>query len=418
MGRRIRVFEHEKLTIHKDELGRQLTPFELAKLYAYNDRNNNIYFTGVRDGIKFGNYVGVIQIGGLTLEILPKADNHEPSEEELKQQLAKWQKVLLRMLAICRHIKVDAVSEANLERRHHSLLDLYFDIFLEDVKKLIRQGLIKKYHKNTGNLNKLKGRLIFSTHIGQNLVHQERFYTEHQVYDHEHLHHQILLKALSVLTIVSRNPVIQDKVNRVKMDFPDIKAIDITAHHFTIPRENRKTAPYNEAIKIAKMIILNYSPDIKTGGENMLALLFDMNKLWEEYIYHMLVKENVPGYSISFQNSQKFWAHKTIRPDLVITYSSENGSHIKYIIDTKWKLVDARNPSDGDLKQMFAYNIYWGAKKSMLLYPKVYDQDEKFGIFHQGNLDGHYCKLGFIQVVTEDGKLDMNIGKAILRKLE
>jgi hypothetical protein len=32
----------------------------------------------------------------------------------------------------------------------------------------------------------------------------------------------------------------------------------------------RKTAPYNEALKIAK-ILLNYSPDIKGGDENMLV---------------------------------------------------------------------------------------------------------------------------------------------------
>jgi 5-methylcytosine-specific restriction enzyme subunit McrC len=415
MSRKIQVFEFEKLTLHKDQHGRYLTQKELERLYAYNDNNHQIYFTGIRDGIKFQNYVGVIQVGGLTLEILPKADKKLTYSEADYQN---WQKVLLNMLAICRHIKIDAVSEAELKKRPLSLLDLYFKIFLDEVVKLIRQGLIKKYHKDEGNLTALKGRILFAQHIHKNLIHQERMYTEHQVYDHENLHNQILLKALKVLSIVSIDPFILDQINRIKIDFPDIKEIDIRASHFENLKENRKTKPYDEAIKIAKMIILNYSPDISTGKEHLLALLFDMNKLWEEYIYRMLVRTNAPSFSFSFQNSKRFWEHKSIRPDLVITKKAEDGPDEIFVIDTKWKIIDSRHPSDDDLKQMFVYNAYWESSKSMLLYPKTFDQEEKFGTFHKGLPHDHHCKLGFINVVDASGKLDMNIGWEVLGKME
>ena len=74
MSRVIQVFEFEKLTLYKDWRDRYLEPRELEKLYEFNDNNDNLYFTGIRDGVKFNNYVGVIQIGGLTIEILPKTD--------------------------------------------------------------------------------------------------------------------------------------------------------------------------------------------------------------------------------------------------------------------------------------------------------------------------------------------------------
>ena len=415
MARLIQVFEFEKLTLHKDQQGRFLHPDELEKLYAYNDRNNNIYFTGIRDGIKFQNYVGVIQVGGLTLEILPKADKKQTNDSTDYQ---KWHDVLLNMLATCRLIKVDAVSEASLQKRQHSLLDLYFKIFLDEVRQLIRLGLIKKYHKQEGHVTALKGRIVFAKQISKNLIHQERTYTEHQVYDHEHIHNQILLKALKVLSIVSANPFILDSINRIKFDFPNIREIDITTSHFDHLKDNRKTKPYDEAIKIAKMIILNYSPDIKSGRENLLALLFDMNKLWEEYIYRMLVRTNSPSFSFTYQNTKRFWEHKTIRPDLVITKRNENGPDEIFVIDTKWKIIDTRHPSDDDLKQMFVYNAYWESNKSMLLYPKTFDQNEKFGTFHKGMPNAHHCKLGFVHVVDGSGKLDMNIGKEVLSKME
>ena len=160
MGRIIQVFEYERLTTSKDSLGRYLTLTELQKLYDYNDRNNNTYFTGIRDGIKFQNYVGVIQIGGLTLEILPKTDRKQHST---LNEYTQWQGALLRMLGICNYIKVDSVSETDLERRYHSLLDLYFSLFLDEVNGLLRRGLIKKYRKNNGQVKALKGRLNFIT---------------------------------------------------------------------------------------------------------------------------------------------------------------------------------------------------------------------------------------------------------------
>ena len=77
MSRTIQVFEHETLTLHEDQWGQRLTQDELSRLYEFNDKYENSYFTGIRNGIKLGSYVGVIQIGGLTLEILPKVDKRK-----------------------------------------------------------------------------------------------------------------------------------------------------------------------------------------------------------------------------------------------------------------------------------------------------------------------------------------------------
>jgi len=412
--RLIRVFEHEKLTIHPDDHGQRLTPTELTRLYDYNDLNNNIYFTGIRDGIKFSNYVGVIQIDGLTLEILPKADRKHHYK---KEDYDAWQSVLLRMLATCNHVNVQTVSEASLSRRYHSLLDLYFILYLEELSRLIHQGLIKKYRNTHGNLNALKGRIIFPKNLQHNLIHKERIYTDHQLYDYEHLLNQVLLKGLSVLSIVSQNPLITDRIHRVKLDFPEIREIPITRFHFDKLKINRKSEPYRRALDIARMIILNFRPDIRSGNDNMLALLFDMNKLWEEYVYRMLLKESCPEVSVSFQNSKKFWENKSIRPDLVVTHTQPSGEKEHYIIDTKWKVIDTNHPSDDDLKQMFVYNAYWQADKSMLLYPRTQSQPEKFGVFHKGIPQQSRCKLGFVNVLNDNGKLNKGLGNEILEKL-
>jgi 5-methylcytosine-specific restriction enzyme subunit McrC len=416
MSRVIQVFEYEKLTLREDWRGRKLEESELNRLYEFNDKNDNNYFTGIRDGVKFKNYVGVIQIGGLTIEILPKADNIKPDDE----CYSTWHTALLNMLRICKHINVISMSEANLKRKNHSLLDLYFEMYLNEVEKLLRTGLIKNYRKTSSNILALKGRLDFNKNIQQNLIHQERFYTNHQVYDYENIANQILLKGLSILSTVTNSPFLKDKISRLKLSFPEIKEIEIRKSHFDILKQNRKTVPYAGALQIAQMIILNYSPDIRSGKENMLTLLFDMNKLWEEYIYRMLMRSKKDNTTVNFQNKQKFWENRTIRPDLVINRIEGDVSET-YVIDTKWKVLDVKKPkpSDDDLKQIYAYNMYWNAKRSMLLYPNSKGIDEKFGNYWKGRESSeiNQCKVGFVNILDEENFLNLNIGKEILSKL-
>ena len=89
-------------------------------------------------------------------------------------------------------------------------LHLYFEMYLEEVQHLLRVGLIKQYRRDSSNVLALKGRLDFNKNIQHNLIHQERFYTEHQVYDFENIINQIIRMyiALSKLARISRLPTI------------------------------------------------------------------------------------------------------------------------------------------------------------------------------------------------------------------
>jgi len=393
----IQVFEYQKLRYNDDFKGFEEHHFDA--MVQFNERNDNKYFEVIHKGVRFKSFVGVIQIAGLTIEILPKADKYENASKDL------WQSVLLNMLRVCKHIKVDNISEASLKKRFNSILDVYFEMYLNEIEELIKKGLIKKYRRLQRNQLALKGKLVFSKNIQHNLIHKEKFYCENQIYDKDHLHHQILLKGLKVLDCLINNSS-RDRLNRLLFNFDDIKEINITSNHFQQITLNRKTTPYKRSIDIAKMLILNYSPNLNSGRDNMLTLLFDMNKLWEEYIYRILQKHKPEGYSVSFQNSTDFWEEKKIRPDIVIT----NDVKEVFVIDTKWKIVENNNPSDDDLKQMFAYNLHWKAEKSLLLYPKTLQEDLDYGNYHfqpmhqNGNDEitklKNKCRLGFVSVVS------------------
>jgi len=422
----IKVFEHEKLTIHSDDLGRRITTAQFEKLCQFNDKNNNKYFTVIRNGIKFSQYVGVIRIGNLTIEILPKADKQIARNKlELESTSKTWQSVLLKMLAISGELELETVSEASLRKRTN-LLDLYFEIYLTELDKLLRRGLTKKYRSNSANVKALKGRLEFAGHIRQNLVHQERFHTTHQHYDHEHLLNQILLRGLQILSTITNGTHLQDKIRKLQFYFPEIRQQTITSASFDKVRLTRTTRDHVKALRIAKMLILNYSPDISKGDENMLALLFDMNKLWEKYIYKKLKAKENENLHVIYQAHDLFWESKRIFPDIVIerkqTIKNIEGNTEDiwepYIIDTKWKLIDVNKPSDDDLKQMYVYNMYWDSPKCLLLYPQFGDStDSGFGKFHKGRSGSNQCKIGFVNVLDDEGKLNPLIADEALKKI-
>ena len=401
----IQVFEYQKLRY--DDSG-YFRKHHFDAMVKFNELHQNKYFTIIHQGIRFGSYVGVIQSGGLTIEILPKADNNENADKNL------WQNVLLNMLKICKKIQVESISETQLKKRYHSILDVYFELYLNEIERLVKKGLIKKYRKKQSNQNALKGKLLFAQNIQQNVVHKEHFYCEHQVYDKNHLLHQILYKGLLVLKAFV-NDSLKDKLNRLLFEFQDIENINIQKKHFDKIIIDRKNNDYQKAINIAKIIILNYSPRLNYGNENLLTLLFDMNALWEEYIFRILQKHKTEEIEVSFQNSDKFWENKRIRPDIVLKTKDET-----FVIDTKWKIIEVNNPSDDDLKQMFVYNLHWKAEKTLLLYPKTNQIDSNFGTFHYDNL-GKKCKLGFVDVTNENERSIQNsrfIVNEILKKLE
>ena len=155
----------------------------------------------------------------------------------------------------------------------------------------------------------------------------------------------------------------------------------------------------------------------------MIALLFDMNKLWEEYIYRMLAKLQTDDLKVQFQNRQHFWETKLIKPDIIVEkhYYNALGKKVieNYVIDTKWKLIDPKKPGDDDLKQMYAYNMYWNAKRSMLLYPNSKRIKENFGSFWKGREDPkkNQCKVAFVNVLNQNNQLNLEIGNSIIDKL-
>ena len=410
----ISVFEHERLTIND---GRSFKKRHLEALITFNDNNKNKYFTVIRDGVKFSQYVGVIQAGNLTIEVLPKADKDSSVVQSSKPT---WRKVLLDMLSECKFIKIDHFDKAQLNLRENSILEIYIKLFLAEVNKLVQNGLVKKYKLNEGNKTALKGRLDFGKNLSCNLIHKERFYVHFSEYDRDNIYNRLLLKTLNLIAKINLAPSITCEISRLLLDFPQLPDCIVSAHTFEKLVVDRKTESYEEALLISKMLLLNYRPDISGGTDHVISLLFDMNKLWEEFIFRRLKREEYAfGISVNRQQKAYFWKQefskesKTVRPDILVNYGQK-----QIIVDTKWKILDGFTPLDDDLQQMFIYNLFWKCDKSFLLYPSNVTESRS-GDYHDYNDNSKFLKqCGVMKfMIIENDKLKSSIGSDIIRAI-
>ena len=399
----IRVFEHQAIKLHQVIDGVTFDETSLKTLQVYYGSEGVPYYSLTNNGVKFNEFVGVIQVGNTVIEVLPKADKTTDGDAKTKKY---WQEILVKMLSAVGLFDIQSTSDSSLKLKSNSILDLYFALFIKEVEYLLHSGLAKQYRKKEGNVTALKGSIQFAKHIQQNLTHQERFYVRHTTYDVEHKLHFILYKTLRLLKQINTNAELHSRIGVLLLYFPEMPDIKVTEATFDTLVFNRKTQPYKKAIGIAKLLLLQYHPDVITGRHNVLALMFDMNVLWEKFVYVSLRKYKPAHITVSAQTTKLFWRssvngqYSSMRPDIVI-----KGSTDCVVLDTKWKNLNGSSPSSGDLRQMYVYHKYYKATRVALVYPGTVTQKKPDnGNFELiGDIDNEAINIcGVITLNTND----------------
>ena len=360
------------------------------------------YRRNIGETLTFKNYVGLIQMkNNCQIQVLPKIEFLNGEQDETK-------KVFMRMLRSMKDFPSKVFSNANLKMERMNLYEIFINMYLQEVRQLVKHGIKSSYVGVEDNLNFYKGKLMVNEHIKHNMVHQERFYVRYDEYlvnrPENRLIKSTLLKLQNITSSAENSKTIRQLLTSFEMLPPSVN-FDKDFSQVVI---DRNTKDYEMLMQWSKVFLKNKSFTTFSGTENARALLFPMEKVFEAYVaqnmkkvfskYHWNVSTQDKGHylfnKLNGENYRKF----AIRPDLVVTRDDNS----VVILDTKWKkLINDRRKNYGisqaDMYQMYTYSKKYGTSEIWLLYPVSTDMiNQDTIIFDSG--DGVIVSLYFVDV--------------------
>ncbi|MCU7870683.1 MAG: McrC family protein [Candidatus Thiodiazotropha sp. (ex Lucinoma borealis)] len=322
--------------------------------------------------IKFGHYCGVISLGNLSIEILPKIYGVEVDAGSSRH-------ALVRMLSKARRLKLRRAGTAGIALQKHSLLDVFILHFCDQLHAQLMQGMIRKYIERKENLNVLRGRLRIEQQFKQNLAHRERLFCQYDELSDDNIHNQVLKYTLKILLKTAIGNRARLQVAELLMRFDPISDFAANAALLDSLSFDRSTARYESIFDQCRWFLEGVHPDVLAGKETCVSLLFDMNQLFETYVGAELRKKAWgEGLQVREQGPRKYFARRQdtdehvfmMKPD--ISFSNEN-NQVVAIADAKWKILDEGEKklgiSQADLYQMESYASRYRVKNLFLVYP-------------------------------------------------
>jgi 5-methylcytosine-specific restriction enzyme subunit McrC len=359
--------------------------------------------------VKAKSIVGVIQIPGLCIEILPKIDSQDSVEEN---NIYQARHNLLYMLSLAKQIPLKERDLANQRLKKLPLLETFIRIFAERLITELNRGLPLQYIRIEENLSFYKGKLQVSEHIRQNIAHKERFFLSRDEFTCDNP----LCRAFKVCCRILLNLSTSNNTRRLLQesllhfaDVNDITLQEALVEHIAL---DRNTERFQALLDFCRILLQHCTPAASAGRTTTFSLLFPMEVLFEEFVARFIYRHASdldlyrPGIAIQACGKRKNLMrdlngkrYYRLKPDLVI---SDHAGDVSCILDTKWKrlynamALHEMGVTGGDLYQLFAYAKQYECNKNILLYPKFAGTSNRD--FHIEGMPQQKIRLGFINL--------------------
>ena len=365
------------------------------------------YRRNVGDRITVKNYVGLIQMkDGFQVQILPKISFGE--EEDSGN--ARTKRIFLRMLRSMKDFPSKTFNDASLKVDQMNLYEIFINMYLQEVRHLVKRGIKSAYVSQEDNLRYYKGKLLVGQHLRANLVHKERFYVGYEEFLSNSPENRLVKSTLEKLQKITSSAENSKEIRQLLTAFELVESSTNYQKDFSKVVIDRNTKDYEMLMQWSKVFLMNKSFTTFSGSTTSRALLFPMENVYESYVAQQMKKLFRPdGWDIStqdkghylFMNPRKKFA---LRPDIVLTKDDHT-----VIMDTKWKnLINNEKKNYGisqsDMYQMYAYSKKYKTSEIWLLYP-INDEMRNSKPIKFDSGDGTTVNLFFVDVANIEDSL-------------
>ena len=367
------------------------------------------YKRNIGNIVSIKNYVGLIQMkNGYQIQILPKISFTNSDDSENRNT----KKIFLNMLRSMRDFPSKVFNNSNIQVDRMNIYEIFINMYLQEIRRLIKIGLKSDYIFKEDNLNYYKGKLLTSQHFKINLVHKERFYVAYDEFNPNRVENKLIKATLLKLQKLTTSAENSKKIRQLLVFFEMIDASMNYIADFSKVRINRSNKDYETIMQWSKVFLLNKSFTTFSGSNNSRALLFPMEKVYESYVAKYLKKIlEKDGWDVSSQDRGYYLFIEprlqfALIPDIICKHGKRT-----IIMDTKWKkLINNERINYGisqsDMYQMYAYSKKYKTSEIWLLYPLNDEMKEHSEIsFNSG--DGTTVNIYFVDLENIQSSLEV-----------
>ena len=374
------------------------------------------YKRNVGDIVTFNSYVGLIQMkSGFQIQVLPKIDFDAGDDSGN----AFTKKLFLKMLRSMKDFPSKVFNDASLRVDRMNLYEIFINMYVQEVRQLVKHGLRSAYVEMEDNLKYYKGKLLVGKHIKANLAHKERFYVGFEEFHLNRPENRLVKATLEKLQKLTTSAENSKEIRQLLVSFEMVESSTAYEKDFAKVVINRNTKDYENLMKWSRVFLMNESFTTFSGSTTARALLFPMESVYESYVAKEMKKVFGPaGWNVSSQDEVHYLFMEPkrlfkMRPDIVL---KKDGRTI--ILDTKWKSL-INDPgknygiSQADMYQMYAYSKKYGTPDIWLLYPVNNEmRGHKPIYFHSGEHSkdnrafNTYVNLHFVDVANIEESLN------------
>ena len=273
------------------------------------------------------------------------------------------------MLKATQYLPGKVADNASLDMAKMPLLDVFIQLFLQEVSLLIKRGVARQYETHESNEPFIKGRILVSQQIRHNLVNKHHHFIAFDELTTNRPENRLIKSALlwSLKRVTAKT---QHLCRELLFHFEEVTSSKAIWQDLNSWQRGRHLSHYEAIRPWIEMIFKEQSPTSINGSKSMLSILFPMERVFEDYV-PICLKEQFKKYDIKKHPPREY----LISHEPSDNKKRTNGKlfqlipdlHIKapgklIIGDTKWKVIDENLPykkygiSESDIYQMLAYN--------------------------------------------------------------
>lgn len=340
---------------------------------------------GIGEAIQLQNYVGVVELSdGLQVEVLPKIGIAPDAGTDDREVFAR----MLEELGT--DVSFQSFDRTGLTTGRTPLFEVFVAMFLDEAADLVRRGIRSAYVAVESEEKYVRGKIDFSREARKSAARAHMTNLVHDELLPDRPENRLVKATLLYLRRSSRD---NGNVRCATQLLPAFEGVGRCANvDADLARcvDDRSTRAYGTLIAWCRVFLRGESFAMFKGENVATALLFPMERVFEDYVGRLLRRKAAHDAFIDRVELQATgqWLFEgrrvSLRPDILC----KCGNGRRVVLDTKWKRVyGPRDLSVADMHQMYAYGQRYRAdgesmQHVILLYP--WHEDVNPGLMPDG----------------------------------